>query len=81
MKKIILFLAAIMPLAVMAEDLKFGYINTQEVMMLMPEISTIEKQIGFLKWFLRWAKSKGYNNNFAYETFKPKLKSTQKKIK
>lgn len=25
-------------------------------------------------------KSKGYNNNFAYETFKPKLKSTQKKI-
>ena len=45
MKKIILFLAAIMPLAVMAEDLKFGYINTQEVMMLMPEISTIEKQM------------------------------------
>ena len=49
MKKIILFLAAIMPLAAMAEDLKFGYINTQEVMMLMPEISTIEKQMAELK--------------------------------
>ena len=34
-----------MPLTLMAQDLKFGYINTQEVMMLMPEISTIEKQM------------------------------------
>jgi integrase len=42
--------------------------------------STVAKQIGFLKWFLKWAKGKGYNRNFAYETFKPKLKSTQKKI-
>lgn len=45
MKKIILFLAAIMPLTLMAQDLKFGYINTQEVIMLMPEISDIEKQM------------------------------------
>lgn len=42
--------------------------------------STIGKQMGFLKWFLRWSKKKGYNNNFAYETFKPKLKTTQKKV-
>lgn len=42
--------------------------------------STIEKQIGFLKWFLRWGKKKGYNNNNAYEVFKPKLKTTQKKV-
>lgn len=42
--------------------------------------STISKQLGFLKWFLRWSKKKGYNNNIAFETFKPKLKTTQKKV-
>lgn len=42
--------------------------------------STIGKQLGFLKWFLRWSKKKGYNNNNAFETFKPKLKTTQKKV-
>ena len=42
--------------------------------------STIEKQISFLKWFLKWAKAKGYNSNLAYELFKPKLKATKKKI-
>ena len=42
--------------------------------------STIGKQLGFLKWFLRWSKKKGYNSNNAFETFKPKLKTTQKKV-
>ena len=42
--------------------------------------SSIGKQMGFLKWFLRWSKKKGYNNNNAFEVFKPKLKSTQKKV-
>lgn len=42
--------------------------------------STIGKQLGFLKWFLRWSKKKGYNNNITFETFKPKLKATQKKV-
>ena len=42
--------------------------------------STIDNQVSFLKWFLKWAYSKGYNNNLAYQTFKPKLKTTQKKI-
>lgn len=42
--------------------------------------STIGKQMGFLKWFLRWSKKKGYNNNNDFETFKPKLKTTQKKV-
>lgn len=42
--------------------------------------STIGKQMGFLKWFLRWTKKKGYNTNIAFETFKPKLKTTQKKV-
>ncbi|MFT4222351.1 site-specific integrase [Dysgonomonas sp.] len=42
--------------------------------------STIGKQMGFLKWFLRWSKKKGYNNNNDFEIFKPKLKTTQKKV-
>src|ERR1035437_1604352 len=42
--------------------------------------STIGKQIGFLKWFLRWSSKKGYNQNIAYDTFKPKLKNTPKKV-
>ncbi len=42
--------------------------------------STIGKQLGFLKWFLRWSFKKGYNQNIAYNTFKPKLKNTPKKV-
>ena len=42
--------------------------------------STIGKQLSFLKWFLRWALKKGVHQNNAYDSYKPKLKSTQKKI-
>jgi len=42
--------------------------------------STIGKQMGFLKWFLRWSFKKEYNPVSAYDTFKPKLKSTTKKV-
>lgn len=42
--------------------------------------STIGKQIGFLKWFLRWSFKKGYHQNIAYDTFRPKLKTAPKKI-
>lgn len=42
--------------------------------------STIGKQLGFLKWFLKWANAKGYNNETAYRTFSPKLKATEKKV-
>jgi integrase len=42
--------------------------------------TTISKQLGFLKWFLRWASSKGYNNQMAYENFTPKLKTVNKDI-
>lgn len=42
--------------------------------------STIEKQISFLKWFLKWAKAKGYSEYLSYEAFRPKFKATQKKI-
>ena len=42
--------------------------------------STIGKQLSFLKWFLRWSFKQGMHSNNAYDTFKPKLRDTQKKI-
>ena len=42
--------------------------------------TTIEKQLSYLKWFLRWSVKKGYNKNTAFDDFKPKLKTTQKKV-
>ena len=42
--------------------------------------STVGKQLSFLKCFLRWSFKQGMHNNNAYDTFKPKLKDTQKKI-
>lgn len=42
--------------------------------------TTIGKQVGFVKWFLRWAMAKGYNNNTAFQTFAPKLKIAAKKV-
>ena len=42
--------------------------------------SSIAKKYGFLKWFLRWAESKGYNNVLDYKNFAPKLKKTDNKI-
>lgn len=42
--------------------------------------STIGKQLGFLKWFLRWAVNKGYCQELAFKTYAPKLKATEKKV-
>lgn len=42
--------------------------------------STIGKQLGFLKWFLRWATLKGYNTKTIYQAYSPKLKTAQKKV-
>jgi integrase len=42
--------------------------------------TTIEKQINYLKWFLRWSTKNGYNTNRNFEDFKLKLKSTKKKV-
>lgn len=41
---------------------------------------TIGKQWGFLKWYLRWATSRGHNTNTSFQTFSPKLKTTPKKV-
>jgi integrase len=42
--------------------------------------STLGKQLGFLKWFLRWATAKGYCINNDYQSYKPKLKTSVKKV-
>ena len=42
--------------------------------------STIGKQLGYLKWFLNWATSKGYNTITEYQHFNPKLKQAEKKV-
>ena len=46
LKKITLFfVAAVLPLFAMAQTVKLGYINSQEVMMMMPEVNDVEKQL------------------------------------
>jgi len=42
--------------------------------------TSIVKQISLLKWFLRWCIEKGYSQNNIFESFKPKLKTTTKKV-
>ena len=37
---------------------------------------TISKNVGFLKWFLRWANGKGYYPGNLHQTWKPKFKGT-----
>ena len=45
-KKITLILmVAVLPLVAMAQTVKLGYINSQEVMMMMPEVNDVEKQL------------------------------------
>lgn len=36
--------------------------------------STIEKKLGYFRWFLNWASDHGYNQNQEYKTFRPTLK-------
>jgi outer membrane protein len=45
LKKIALFVLCALPVVLFAQDAKFGHINSQEVITLMPEIANIEKTI------------------------------------
>lgn len=38
--------------------------------------TTIAKNLSFVRWFFRWAASKGYYKGTIHNTFKPKLKGT-----
>lgn len=42
--------------------------------------STIKKQLGFLKWFLRWSFEKKHTSNNAYQGFRPKIKDSNKTV-
>lgn len=42
--------------------------------------STVEKQVDFLKWFLRWADHKGLLVCNDYQTFRPKLQKVEKPV-
>lgn len=41
---------------------------------------TVLKQLGYLKWFLRWALNNNYHKTDAFLNYKPKLATTKKKI-
>lgn len=56
-----------------------NYVNYLRVEKKMRN-STIDNQLDFLRWFLRWGIEKGHNENRAFESFKPKLKTTPKKV-
>lgn len=43
--------------------------------------TTLAKHLAFLKQFLTWAESKGYNTNNAFKEFKPKLKGSNFEFK
>ncbi len=45
LKKLIILFFAIAPLALVAQESKIAYINSQEIFALMPELSTIETQL------------------------------------
>ena len=42
--------------------------------------STVDKQVGYLKWFQKWANRKGYTDLKDYELFNPKMKTPGKRI-
>ncbi len=42
--------------------------------------STVKKQLGFLKWFLRWSFEKNYHNNDNFKSFRPKIKDSSKPV-
>lgn len=48
MKKLIVLLFMILPLGAFAQEVKIAFVNTQEVFMDMPEVSTMEKQMADL---------------------------------
>ena len=48
MKKLIVLLFMILPLGVVAQEVKIAYVKTQEVFMAMPEVSDMEKQMADL---------------------------------
>lgn len=42
--------------------------------------SSIQKELGLIRWFLKWAQQKGYHNNGAYEKFRARFKESKRPI-
>lgn len=42
--------------------------------------TSVDKQLDFLRWFLRWALAKRFHDVNDFETFRPKLKKTQNRV-
>ena len=59
-KKIALFLLALLPIGMMAQETKLGHINSQEILSLMPERTEIEKKLSALQdeWEKQLVKSR-----------------------
>ena len=49
LKKIVFVLLCAIPFGLMAQDVKLGHVNSQEILSLMPERATIEKTISDLQ--------------------------------
>lgn len=70
----------------LGKDLSFGAFSESGLVgfvgymrdVLKMKNTTIGKQLGYLKWFLKWASEKGYNMNMAFRSFNPKLKTAKK---
>lgn len=45
LKKIVLFFICVLPLSLIAQETKLGHVNFQEIVTLMPELSTIQKTL------------------------------------
>lgn len=48
MKKLVIFLLMMFPLGLFAQESKIAIVNTQEIMMAMPEVADMQKQISAL---------------------------------
>jgi len=70
------------------KDLSFNDLNQEGLNDFIVHLSknakmrntTIKKQLGFFKWFIRWAYEKKYHQNDAYKSFRPKLKTSKKPV-
>lgn len=66
-------------LAQLSESIMLDYVTFLRLEKGMRN-STIEKQLDFFKWFLKWCKNNGYKIAYNFLDFKPKLKETSKQI-
>jgi integrase len=70
------------------KNVSFGDLNKDNLMKFVAFLrddlkmrnTSIENQLNFLRRFLKWATDNRYNNNLEFQKFKPKLKTTTRKV-